>query len=198
MSDSYATSFVTQSEWQGHIGYPQPHGSVTLPPSLGRTHDPPDLGYPRSAMEEERAKREAQVKEEEPPTPYAHAFQVAGVGSRTSNSRGISEGHSSIDIAPEPLKASTNLGDGKPPLDTSNRVGETAEKWPDQCGPSAVEDQNLMMKDEEDDAIDEEDEGNGGNMNHPQTAAERSAARRKMKRFRYEQKFHSTDQVSNR
>jgi hypothetical protein len=75
-------------------------------------------------------------------------------------------------------------------------VGESAEQWSDQCGPSASEDQNLMIKDEEDDGIDEEEDG--GHMNHPQTAAERSAARRKMKRFRYEREFHSADQTSNK
>lgn len=197
MSDSYATSFVTQSEWQGHFGYPQPHGSGTLPPSLERTHDPSDLGYQRSAMEEERAKREAQVTEDEPPPPYADAFQATGVDNRTS-ARRISEGHASIDIASEPPKASVHLDDRKSPLDTSNRVGESAEQRSDQCGTSASEDQSLMIKDEEDDGIYEEEEGGGGHINRPQTAAERSAARRKMKRFRYDRKFHSTDQTSNR
>lgn len=75
------------------------------------------------------------------------------------------------------------------PMNHFQGAEQTPAEWlaPETSG--SQEDQLLSMKDEDDEGMEDEEEGDPDVSGRPLTAAERSAARRKMKRFRYDLLF---------
>lgn len=85
--------------------------------------------------------------------------------------------------------ASTDTPGLSNPLSSVSSVGQGQESAQSQ----AANDDSALGKEEDDDVLDDDEmldgdgdgDGDGEGSSHPQTAAERTAARRKMKRFRY-------------
>lgn len=185
MSNPYAASLPTHSEWQGHFGYTQQHEAVNLPSPFDRTHNPPDLRYPRPTMGEQNLEMDIQVKEESGSPAYPHTAEITSVTGPMKNTPRALEDHASFNIRSGPENTVTAMHSNNLPSPDAPSPVEHTENWSEQCGREASEDQSLDIKDEEDDGIEDEEEGEHDMTAPPMTAAERSAAKRKMKRFRY-------------
>lgn len=191
MSDTYATSLSTQPEWPSHYTYPQHGETVTFSHSFERKNDLPNLRVSSSAGDRSNS-LDVQVKEEDDSPLNQHQSRDRGKSPQNkAQSTGLihRQGHHSVfDIT----RASGSFH-AEPPA-TTNAAGESLE--PDQrCSSQGVElsspeESFLGTKDEDDDVMDDDDlfDGDGDQLHRPQTAAERTAARRKMKRFRYSAK----------
>lgn len=189
MSDHYASSLSTQPEWHGDYTYSQHSEEVNFAHPFDRnSHGLPQLRDSPSAGNDKEAHNLARVKEEER-SPHV---QHMGRDTALSTSRDVSAGtghqpqHHSGSVDSESLRESVHAGRGSS-INASGASSESDAQFRNRGGSLPTPDERFSaLKEEDEDAIDEDEalDGEGDAPQHSQTAAERTAARRKMKRFR--------------
>ena len=163
MSERYDTALSTQSDWQGQYPYSSHGESGTFPLPFGPDNDI-DATQSPSAVESAGNALGILVKEEPGSPAGRERLQHSPRSSPVSKATGSARSRSPIPLPlDEPIPASS-FGQGN---------------------------KSPSPKDEEDVEFDEEEILEVDGDLSSQTAAERTAARRKMKRFRYDTALHS-------
>ena len=190
MSDHYAPSLSTQPEWHGDYTYPQHHEEVNFSHPFDRTHGLSQLRESPSTGVDKDSHSATRVKEEERSPHGPHLGRDLG---HSPLGRDLSTGlvhqpqHNRGSLESESLRESLLAGRGV----STNAPGGNPESdlhFRHRGASVPVHDERFSaLKEEDEDALDDDDalDGDGEQSQHPLTAAERTAARRKMKRFRY-------------
>lgn len=150
-----------------------------LSSSVSSNHDATELRDTRLNMESNPSGMGVRIKEEEDTNTLSITEPHQTGSDRGGTSYETSAGHSTTS---QPDQSQTR----RPllPHDSLDRIEQPSFPWPASGPRGILEDQLLDLKDEEDDGMEEDEEGEQETTGRPLTAAERSAARRKMKRFR--------------
>lgn len=188
MSDHYTSSFSTQPEWHGDYTYSQQTEEVGFAHPFDRnSHGLPQLRDLPSATNDKDPHSLERVKEEErsPDSPHVSRDPVHSTSRHMSTSLGPQPQHYREPLdSSETLRDTVHAGQGS----GVNVSGDEADLQFQNRGSSlpTTDERFPALKEEDEDAIDEDEvlDGEGDQPQHPQTAAERTAARRKMKRFR--------------
>lgn len=190
MSDHYASSFSTQPEWHGDYTYSQQSEEVGFAHPFDRNnHGLPQLRDLPSGSSGKDSNSLERMKEEESAHHGSHTSRDPGQSTSRDMSAGL--GHQphhyreSVDSS-ESLRESIHPGQGGA-VHMSGDSSEADLQFQNRGGSLPTADERFpTLKEEDEDAIDEDDvlDGEGDQPQQPQTAAERTAARRKMKRFR--------------
>lgn len=188
MSNSFDTPLSTQPDWHGQYSF-LPPGENIFPQSYDHVTSSGDnnQAQPRSAavdggldievknegLSHRRSLDPLGLRQQKPPTPIQDQSQ--------------SHGEAFAQKAAESVHEESLLSSDTPGLSlTSNPLSSvsSAGQGPDMSSNHGSGD--ILGKEEDEDVIDDEDmvEGEGDVTAQPQTAAERTAQRRKMKRFR--------------
>lgn len=186
MSDPYAPSLSTQPGWHGDYSYPQHHEEVGFPHSFDRNHGISQL---RNSEIDREPHSVARVKDEER---SPHVQQLGRDIGQSPLVRDMSSGivhqnqHHRGSLDSESLRESIHIGRNA----SGNIPGVNSEQdlhfRNREASLSAPDERFSILKEEDEEGIDDDEALDGdGDPLHPQTAAERTAARRKMKRFRY-------------
>ncbi|KAF7543927.1 hypothetical protein G7Z17_g10350 [Cylindrodendrum hubeiense] len=175
MSNPYGAGLSAQSEWQGQHQFP-PGGANVFPQSLEPSSSGQDAAQSRLATEAERDVLGIHVKEDSR-LPQAHKLSSLGM-LQDSHPSSVST-HSEIQDGGPGLKIAGSV-QGKPQgvFETQSQGSQSSANQPGHG------DRASSAKSDEDDEFDEDDMLDGEGDLSSQTAAERTAARRKMKRFR--------------
>jgi hypothetical protein len=186
---------VTQSDWQGQYSFlppgdgtifSQPYEHVTSSAENAETHSRPRTvagsgelpkreSSPLSHRLDPLGLRKPKQPSPIPEQPETQGDQYAPKAAESAHEESlVSTETQSISLGSNPLSSVSSAGQGS----------ETATSQPGNDGQAAVkdEDEEVVLEDEE--MIEAEAEGEGEAQPQPQTAAERTAQRRKMKRFR--------------
>ena len=183
MSKPYSSSLSTHSEWPVPSRHTHHHGTGDEVPSYDRSQNGPAIQPPRFVIGKRASDMDIQVKQEWQPE---HNQSIRDVPDAVQHQSSVPSNRT-----PPGLELEPSLGASGVQLSES-RDDAAGEQWLDQDSLHGHLDNDVPQRDgdEEDECMEEDDgeEGDGDNP-RPQTAAERSAARRKMKRFRYCQPF---------
>lgn len=194
MSNHFGNPLSAQSEWQEPCPYIPPGGHSIFQP-LG--HNNQGSGSSQTQPISEKQSKLSQVKEE-PDSPANRAKTPATeVHLHTGHPSPLSEpSEARPDPAPKPTEHSRHEGllsgiSVRSPL--SNTVDPASPGSHAPVHQAGHDERDLSAKEEEEEELDDEDmiDPDSENPLQPQTAAERTAARRKMKRFRYVYLVHS-------
>lgn len=191
MSDHYTSSFSTQPEWHGGYTYSQNSEEVSFAHTFDRNgHGLPQLRDLTSSSNDKESQNLARVKGEEEKSSHGrHVNRDPGQSTPRDMPTGL--GHQpqqyreSVDS--ESLRDTINNTGRAGTVNVSRDSSESELQFRNQGGSLPTSDERFpVLKEEDEDAIDEDEvlDGEGDQPQHPQTAAERTAARRKMKRFR--------------
>lgn len=199
MSNSFDVPLSSQSDWQGQYSFlppgentifAQPYDHVTTSNGNADSQSQPrsadasnvlniesktDSSSLSSPLGHRRSLDPLGLRQPKPPTPIQEQSEQRGdVYSQKASESIHNESLVSTDTAGISLGASS-LGSGS-----------SAAQGQDMQGGQSGNEDPLGIKEEDDDVVEDEDmvEGEGDAPNMPQTAAERTAQRRKMKRFR--------------
>lgn len=185
MSESYSAPLSTQSEWQSHFAYSHQDVAVNLPSSFARDHDPSNPRYSKSTMDDKCSQPGiVHVKEERAPSQSSTAVHKSRASPTAQNSR-KSEDRNLPRIGDRSIPIPRSTVNYSPaPVSAVARSGDSREGWSDIGTRSVQEEHGTILKDEDDEVMEDDEDGDDDQATHPMTAAERSAARRKMKRFR--------------
>ena len=189
MSDHYAPSLSTQPEWHGDYTYSQPSEEVNFAHPFERNnHGLPQLRDSPSAAHDKEAHNSVRPREGERSPHGSHLSRDPGQSAARDISTGL--GHQSQhhrdSVDSESLRESIHAG-RVGAINVSGGSSEPDAQFRNRGGSLPTPDERFpTLREEDEDAIDEDDvlDGEGDPPQHPQTAAERTAARRKMKRFR--------------
>ncbi|KPM34905.1 hypothetical protein AK830_g11670 [Neonectria ditissima] len=185
MSNPYSTALPAQSEWQGQNPY-SPNDGHPFPQSLEPNSNCQDGAQSRLATDSERNALGIHVKQE-PRSSQIH--KLPGMGLRHDTHPSPLSNPPETQNGPHSLMIAGSVQD-KPQgfMETRSQPLGTNSLNPCLSQTSANHnghgDRLSSAKSEEDDDFDEEDMLDGEGDHSSQTAAERTAARRKMKRFR--------------
>lgn len=192
MSDPYDNSLSTQPGWQGqyssYLGQSETSGF-----SFDQGHGASESSQPRSVTGSGAAQLDVQVKREQSspvaqrsgfdplglrrgtiPSPIAEQPELQGDQYTTKTGSSIHDGSNASAGTPH-LSMGSN-----PPTSVS-----PAGMGPEHLVRQASQDESLgPLKEEDEEDMEDEDLAEGDMGHIPMTAAERTAARRKMKRFR--------------
>lgn len=191
MSDHYDTPLSTQPGWQGQYSYLGQSESSVFP--FEQSHGTQEPSQPRSVTDSGVDPLDAQVKREQGspvvqrpsfdplglrkgnlPSPITEQPEVHGE-QYTTKAGGSIHDESCVSTGTPHLSMGSN------PLNSVSPAGMGS----DHLARRASQDGSLVVLKEEDEEVMDDDEMVEGDVGHiPLTAAERTAARRKMKRFR--------------
>lgn len=196
MSNHFDTPLSTQPDWQGQYSYLPPgesnifsqpfessndgvEGSRQRPATNGTSNGTAEInpkGSTSSPADQKRALDPLGIRSTKPPTPTAENPESQHPDPFT---------HKPVESAAEESLGSADAPTLPMPANALHTVSSTAPPQESQTVPPI----NTESKEDEDEILDDEDMGgaggDGGDGNaQPQTAAERTAQRRKMKRFR--------------
>lgn len=198
MSSNFDAPLSTQPEWQGQYSFLPPGDNTFSQPyeHVSNTNDNPNnsSAQPRTTATDANT-TDINVKcEENSGSPLCHQRSLDPLGLRKQPSP-IRE-HQEPQNEPYPVKSAESIPDeslastdtatgvsmGSNPLSSVSSAGPSQDGHP----PQQVAGEGQEHKEDEEDIVDDEEMGDGdGEMPaQPQTAAERTAQRRKMKRFR--------------
>lgn len=181
MSKVLSTSLSTGSEWQVPFPLSEQDVEVNLSASFSHTQDAAAQCGTTSKMETHPREMGVMVKEEEDVN--ANAFPIARAQPDNSEQRdGPNEEASSQFDAQEKVESQSQKS--RLPFGSFRGAEQSSAEWLAPEASGVPEDQLLSLKDEDDEGMEYDDEGDAEISGRPLTAAERSAARRKMKRFR--------------
>lgn len=191
MSNNFDT--VTQSDWQGQYSFlppgdntifSQPYEHVT-----GSAENAEAQAQPRTVV----APSEGPKSEDSPldhrldPLGLRQPKQVSPIPEQPEN-QGEQYQSKAPELAHEESSTSTEtrgMSLGSNPLSSVSSAGQGSETAPSHSGNEG----QAVIKEEDEEVVEDEDmiegEVDGDSQTQPQTAAERTAQRRKMKRFRY-------------
>lgn len=189
MSNHLDTPFSTQPDWQGQYSYLPPGDSSLFSQQFDHTNDNSEASQPRTAG----ASGDMGVKEEQQHSPLGHRIDPLGL--RQKQPSPIAEhpdqqGDAYPAKAPESVPEESLVSTDTPGLSmTSNPLSSVSStgQGADMPAGHAGNDGEPTKVEGDDEVVDDEDmvEDEGEQTSQPQTAAERTAQRRKMKRFRY-------------
>lgn len=197
MSNQFDTPLSTQSDWQGQYSYLPPSEtnifSQPFEPSNdgaaetsrqqsatnGTTSGPADVnskGSVSSPVDQKKALDPLGIRSAKPPTPTTE-------NSETQHSDPFA--HKPTESAPEESLGAANVPSLSMPANALHTVSSTGQPQDAPTMPPT----NVEAKEDEDEILEDEEMGGAGvegaeGNPQPQTAAERTAQRRKMKRFR--------------
>jgi hypothetical protein len=201
MSNHFAASIPTQPDWQGQYSYlPQGEGnafSQVYDQKQEHNHVSPGSSQPRSVTARGQGQPDLQAKDDagsessrrrsldhlgtrqaRRPSPIPEQDEVHGDGYTVKTSEPPSHDEPRLSTGPPSLSVGSN------PLSSVSSAGQASELLPTPTDESTT--QHKDDEDEDDDLVDDEMlDCDPEQLGRPQTAAERAAARRKMKRFRY-------------
>lgn len=190
---------VTQSDWHGQYSFLQPGDNTIFSQTYehvpGSTENTEPQGQSRSVAAPSNASNVEAAKPESSPLGHHHSDPLGlrppkqpSPTPEQSESQGEQYAQKAAESAHEESVVSTEtpgLSLASNPLSSVSSGGqgpETAPNPSENDGPS-------LVKEEEEEVVEDEEmvegEGEGEAPAPPQTAAERTAQRRKMKRFRY-------------
>jgi hypothetical protein len=203
MSNNYEPPLSTQSDWQGQYAFLPPGDNSIFSQSYDHvassTETRESQAQPRSATTSTNPLDIENMKSETVSlgSPLSHRRSLDPLGLRQPKAvspipeqpetQGEQYVQKPAESVPDESLASTEtpgISVGSNPLSSVSSTGQGSEI------PSAHQenDGQVAVKDEEDDILDDEEmleaDGDGEAPAQPQTAAERTAQRRKMKRFR--------------
>ena len=205
MSNNYEPPLSTQSDWQGQYSPFLPPGDTNIFSQpydhvASATDHSDSRAQPRSAAASNNTLDTENLKSDTLSlgSPLEHRRSIDRLGVRqpkvASPIQDQPEGHAEhysqkpAESVPDESLVSTEtpgMSLGSNPLSSVSSTGQTSElptSHPDNDG-------QAVIKDEDDEVLDDEEmiegDGEGDAPSQPQTAAERTAQRRKMKRFRY-------------
>ncbi|ETS79663.1 hypothetical protein PFICI_09516 [Pestalotiopsis fici W106-1] len=190
----------SQPEWQGHYSYlppgepnlfAQPFQQASSTNSSNASTIPPPSGTAATTGEATNHSGSTMVSSPgtQPQTGNGQALNAPKVESPTreaSESQTLANGIKTENVQDELSVSTAPVGPANVKESSSASSADRAQEIGHEQGGL---DDTIMSKEEEDDLVDDEDmldiEGDGdGETSRPMTAAERTAARRKMKRFR--------------
>lgn len=203
MSNNFETPLSTQSDWQGQYSFLPPGDGSIFSNSYDHVGGPADnadsQAQPRSAPAPSNPLEIDTVKAEESSlsSPLGHRRSLDPLGLRQPKPPTPIQEHTEVPGDQYVQKASESVHEeslvstetpglsmGSNPLSSVSSAGQGPEIAPSQ--PS--NDVQNAVKDDEEVLLDDEEmiegDGEGDAPSQPQTAAERTAQRRKMKRFR--------------
>ena len=207
MSTNFDTPLSTQSDWQGQYSFLPPGDNTIFAQPYdhvsGSNDTPGSQAQPRSAANDaldispktehntlssplghRRSLDPLGLRQHKPPTP---------IPEQSEQQEDIFAQKAAESVKDESLVSTDTpgLSLGSNPLSSVSSAGQGPDMPTGQSG----NEEGIPKQEDEDEVIDDDDmiEGEGDVSTQPQTAAERTAARRKMKRFRYE---HCTVSVS--
>ncbi|KAK7935156.1 Homeobox domain-containing protein [Apiospora marii] len=191
---NFDSSLTTQPEWQGHYSF-LPPGESNLFVQPFEQGSGSNSSNETSAAQQQRPANvhttalSTQPNQDTPGSPHGHGRSLDPLGLRAPKVESPTQESSDPRIAPSYRVKAEPARDGS--TEASRLTHETAVTSPSGTqghGEGAGDNDDLSLgKEEDDDVLDDDDdmiEGEGDPNAPPQTAAERTAARRKMKRFR--------------
>jgi hypothetical protein len=197
MSNHFDPPLSTQSDWQSQYSYLPPSESNIFSQPFESGNDNSEAAQPRSAAGSNSAQLDVTVKEEQHTSPVGHRRSLDPLGLRSAKQPSpIAElgepqpdQYSQKPAEPTQGDGSAAQPDGNVPQDPiSSATVAVGAPGPDMANPHGGNAEASGIKDEDDDVVDDEEMvegvGEGDGAAQPQTAAERTAQRRKMKRFR--------------
>ncbi|KKP06527.1 homeobox domain-containing protein [Trichoderma harzianum] len=194
MSDQYDSSLQTQPDWQGQYPYlSQPAGSAYSQPSESN-HANSGVVQPQSMAQSENLRLEAHADRQSTLTPslhhntyrgaaedHGHPSRLAESSERKEESRSMSTTSRLLDEPVPTARAITRDSAPSGYVNSTSTMAKGLGNPSDRFGP---DDQRVVVPKDEEDALLDEDMPEDEADSLLQTAAERVAARRKMKRFR--------------
>jgi hypothetical protein len=195
MSNHFDPPLSTQPEWQGQYSYLPPADSSIFSQQFDQGNDSSDAAQPRSAAGA-NSQLDINIKDEpQHSSPLGHRRSVDPLGLRSNKAASpISEQPEAQGGEAYAAKAAESVQDESlgstdtpglsltsNPLSSVSSAGQATDIPPSHAGNEDVS----ANKDDDDEVVDDEDMIEGDEpSSQPQTAAERTAQRRKMKRFR--------------
>lgn len=181
MSKVLSTSLSTGSEWQVPFPLSEQDVEVNLSASFNPTQDAAAQCVTTSKMEIHPREMDVVVKEEEDVN--SNSFPITRTQHSNSEQRdGPNEEASSQFEDRE--KCESQPQNSRLHFGSFRGAEQSSAEWLAPEASGGPEDHLLSLKDEDDEGMEYDDEGDADISGRPLTAAERSAARRKMKRFR--------------
>lgn len=195
MSNHFDTPLSTQSDWQGQYSYLPPNESNIFSQPFESSNDGAETSRQRSAtngtssgpadmnskgsvspIDQKKALDPLGIRSAKPPTPTTE-------NSETQHPDPFA--HKPAESAPEESLGTADAPSLPMPANALHTVSSTGQPQDAQAMPPI----NVEVKDDEDEILDDEEMAGAGvdgadGTSQPQTAAERTAQRRKMKRFR--------------
>lgn len=196
MSSSFDTSLSAQQDWQGQYSYLPPDESAVFGQSFDHQNEATAPSRSPRTVEPNQATIDAALKKE-PVSPTEESQDRAGKSPVAEKTPAFEISRSNLDDGvytvkrsdqpPEDAAASVDtpaLSMGSTHLSSVSSVGPSCETQTTTAGFNGKSD---PVKEEDDDVVDDDEmlDVEGEQPTRPMTAAERTAARRKMKRFRY-------------
>lgn len=193
---NFDSSLTTQPEWQGHYSFlPPGESNLFAQPFEQGSGSGSNSNETSSAAQQQRQVNvhttalSTQPAQGTPGSPHGHGRSLDPLGLRAPKVESPTQESSDPRIAPSYRVKAEPARDGS--AEASRLAHEPAATSPSGTqghGEGAGDNDDLSLsKEEDDDVLDDDDEmieGEGDPNALPQTAAERTAARRKMKRFR--------------
>jgi len=197
MSNHFDTPLSTQPDWQSQYSYLPPSENNIFSQPFEPGNDNGEAAQPRSATGSNPAQLDVTVKEEQHSSPVGHRRSLDPLGLRSAKQPSPIPEHGDAQSEQYSQKPSEpTQGDGavppteaQVPQDSMNSASATVgAPGPDMAISHGGNAESSGIKEEDDDVVDDEEmmegAGDGEGGSQPQTAAERTAQRRKMKRFR--------------
>jgi hypothetical protein len=196
MSNHIDTPFSTQPDWQGQYSYLPPGDSNIFSQSYEQSNDNSEAAQPRttggsgtqldvtvkdeqsSPLRHQRSLDPLGLRQTKQPSPIPE--QPEQQGGETYASKAVESVHDESLVSADAPGLSMNSN----PLSSVSAAGQ----GPDIPATHNGIEGDAVKPEDGDDVLDDEDmvEGEDEGTSQPQTAAERTAQRRKMKRFRYD------------
>ena len=181
MSNHFDTPLSTPSDWQGQYSYLPPGESSIFSPPFESTNDGTEAPRARSASNGTAGERMNLGSKESNASDQKRALDPLGIP-EPQNSDPFA--HKPGDAGPEEPLGSTEASNLPMPSNAPNTNSSAGQPQDSQPLPPI----NIDPKEEEDELLEDEEMRGTGETSEdnaqPQTAAERTAQRRKMKRFR--------------
>ncbi|KAI0600440.1 hypothetical protein F4775DRAFT_590384 [Biscogniauxia sp. FL1348] len=195
---SYDGSLSTQPEWQGHYSFlPPGENSIFAQPFeqvTGTGNNNESQPQQRSSARNNSLGTPSQASQSTGNSPISHQRPLDPLGLRQPKAETPTQEQSGIQGTAYAIKAESANEEA---LSSAETPGISLESNPISSVSSAGQVQDIisgasgneegsLSKEDDDEILDDDEmmEGDGETSTHPQTAAERTAARRKMKRFR--------------
>lgn len=191
MSNNFDT--VTQSDWQGQYSFLPPGDNTIFSQSYEHVTSATDNSGSQAQPRSVAASSEVPKSENSPlghrldPLGLRQPKQPSPIPEQPEN-QGEQYPPKAAELAHEESSTSTEtpgMSLGSNPLSSVSSAGQGSETGPSHSGNEG----QTVVKEEDEEVIEDEEmvegEGDGEVQTQPQTAAERTAQRRKMKRFRY-------------
>ena len=188
MSNHIDTPFSTQPDWQGQYSYLPPGDSNIFSQHFEQSNDSSEAPPPRST-----GSGGGPLDMKEPHSPLRHRLDPLGLRQAKQPSpipdRPDASGEAYAAKAAESVQAESLVSTDASTLSmASNSLSSvsSAGQAPEIPASHARNEGDAPKQEDEDEVVDDEDmvDGEGEASSQPQSAAERTAQRRKMKRFR--------------